>query len=62
MTKRIASPFYHGLHVAQLRVMYDLSGEDAFRQYADKWESYLHNPICKSRAFIKKAMQKIFER
>ena len=62
LTKRIASPFYHKLHIAQLHVMYDLTSEVAYKKYAEKWEAYLQNPICKSRAFLKKAMQKIFER
>lgn len=61
ITKRIASPFYHNLHIAQLNVMYDLTGERQFKHYADKWQSYYNNPVCRGRAFIKKALQKIFE-
>ena len=34
LTKRIASPFYHRLHIAQLRVMFDLTGEQVFEIYA----------------------------
>lgn len=62
ITKRIASPFYHSLHIAQLKTMYDLTGEEQFKYYADKWESYYTDPFCKGKAFIKKAIQKIFER
>lgn len=61
-TKRIASPFYHKLHIAQLQVMYDLTGDVAYEQYAQKWMRYERNPVKKARAFCKKAMQKIFEK
>lgn len=36
----VASPFYHRLHVVQLRIMHRLSGEEKFAQVADRWESY----------------------
>lgn len=62
LTKRIASPFYHKLHIAQMKVMYELTAEETFKEYAMKWETYGNNPICKSRAFIKKVVQKIFEK
>lgn len=60
--KRIASPFYHNLHIAQLRVMYDLTGDKIFNQYADMFESYSGKSINRSRAFLVKAIQKIFEK
>ena len=59
--KRIASPFYHKLHIAQLRVMYDLFGDSVYKEYADKWEKYEKSFIKPKMAFIRKAMQKIFE-
>ncbi len=62
LTKRIASPFYHKLHIAQLWAMYDLTGNESFKYFANKWEKNLNNPIYKSRAFAKKVIQKIFER
>jgi len=55
----IASPFYHDLHLEQLKVMYDLFGNEEFRQYREKWLTY-HNSFIKSkRAFIVKAIQKL---
>lgn len=60
--KNICSPFYQKLHVAQLRVMYDLFGDDIYRQFADKWEGYQKSFLKSKRAFIKKAFQKIFEK
>jgi hypothetical protein len=32
-----ASPFYHRLHVEQLRALDDLAPDPAFRRYADRW-------------------------
>ncbi len=59
--KRIASPFYHKLHIAQLTVMYDLFNDVIFRDFAIKWETYQRNFFKSKKAFIKKAFQKIFE-
>ena len=36
----VASPFYHQLHIVQLRVMHCLTGEAGFARVADLWESY----------------------
>lgn len=58
----IASPFYHHLHVAQMRAMYDLTKEDCFRNYADKWAKQEKNACCKGLAFVIKAFQKIIEK
>ncbi|MCI9141337.1 MAG: thioredoxin [Lachnospiraceae bacterium] len=59
--KRICSPFYHRLHIAQLSIMYDLFGDHIYKEYAEKWEKYLNNFWKPKRAFLKKAMQKILE-
>jgi len=59
--KRISSPFYHKLHVAQLNVMYDLTGKEVYKAYADKWHKYELNWVYRKVAFIKKACQKVLE-
>lgn len=59
--KRICSPFYHKLHIAQLRVMYDLFGDEIYKVYADKWEKYQNSFWKPKRAFLKKVFQKVFE-
>lgn len=59
--KRISSPFYHRLHIAQLRVMHDLFGDDIYEVYATKWENYQNSFWNVKRAFIIKALQKIFD-
>lgn len=59
--KRICSPFYHKLHIAQLTVLYDLFGDPIYKEYADKWEAYRNSFWNPKRAFLKKALQKVFE-
>lgn len=59
--KRICSPFYHKLHIAQLEVMYDLFGIEAYREYAEKWKNYQNSFWCGKLAFLIKAWQKIME-
>lgn len=58
---RICSPFYHKLHIVQLRAMYELTGINMFNIYADKFECYQNNGMYRKRAFIEKVMQKIFK-
>lgn len=59
--KRICSPFYHKLHIAQLEAMYDLFEDSIYKEYADKWTAYQNSFWKPKRAFIKKATQKLFE-
>ncbi len=59
--RRICSPFYHKLHVAQLNVMYDLTGRNEFKYYADRWDRFQHKWLYRKIAFVKKAAQKILE-
>ena len=58
---RIASPFYHNLHIAQMQAMFILTGDEIFNQYAKRWSKQQKNFFCKSAAFVKKAIQKILE-
>ena len=60
-SKNMASPFYHRLHIAQLNVLYDLTGIEEFRSYAKKWEKYQRSKWSLIRAFMIKAYQKIVE-
>ena len=39
----IASPFYHELHIVQLDIMYRLTGEPLFDEYAKRWSAYAQN-------------------
>ena len=59
--KRICSPFYHDLHIAQLDVMHDLFGDEIYKEYAQKWDTYRRSFWNPKLAFIKKAWQKVME-
>lgn len=60
--KRICSPFYHKLHVAQLNVMFELTGRDVFKYYAYRWDNYQHNWLFRKIAFIKKQLKKFLNK
>jgi heparosan-N-sulfate-glucuronate 5-epimerase len=55
----VASPFYHQLHIVQLRVMHRLTGEDKFARVADRWESYSRSPSKRTRALCYKSAFKL---
>lgn len=55
----IASPFYHKLHLAQLRVMHELFGLDAFQACHDRWLGYQESAWKSRTAFVVKACQKL---
>lgn len=58
---KIASPFYQNLHIAQMEALFQLTGEDIFHAYAHMWRKQQGQLFNYSRAFIKKAWQKIKE-
>lgn len=55
----VASPFYHQLHVAQLRLMHRLTGDDVFSRYADRWEAYARSRTKRTRALCYKGAFKL---
>ena len=55
----VASPFYHRLHIAQLRVMHRMTGDVTFARVADRWESYTFSPSKRTRALCYKAAFKL---
>lgn len=55
----VASPFYHRLHIVQLRILHRLTGEEAFARVADRWESYSRSRINRARALCYKAAFKL---
>ena len=59
---RITSPFYHNLHIAQMDALYRITGNPVFSRMADKWRKERRRITNRSRAFIKKAMQKVLEK
>lgn len=59
LEKRIASPFYHSLHIEQLKVMEELFPGKNFGKYRKLFEKYNNSWISSKRAFAVKAMQKL---
>jgi hypothetical protein len=55
----VASPFYHRLHIVQLRVMHRLTEEDKFAQVANRWESYTRSRTNRTRALCYKSAFKL---
>ena len=55
----VASPFYHRLHVAQLRVLHRLTGDDLFSRYAERWEAYARSRSKRTRALCYKGAFKL---
>jgi hypothetical protein len=55
----VASPFYHQLHIVQLRVMHRLTGEDKFLRVADRWETYGRSRTKRTRALCYKSAFKL---
>lgn len=50
----VTSPFYHRLHVEQLRAMHDLDPRPLFIETADRWESGLEHPVARTYAVARK--------
>jgi heparosan-N-sulfate-glucuronate 5-epimerase len=54
-----ASPFYHALHIVQLRVLYQLTRRNEFLEVARRWERYTHSKTHRTRALIHKTIFKL---
>lgn len=59
--KNLTSPFYHRLHIAQLKAMHQLTGIEEFEAYSQRWEKQLRNPLIRAYSFVVKSIQKILE-
>jgi heparosan-N-sulfate-glucuronate 5-epimerase len=57
--KMLASPFYHQLHVMQLRVMSKLTGDVRLASVADRWEGYARRRGNRTRALVEKSVFKL---
>ncbi|OOE86603.1 D-glucuronyl C5-epimerase family protein, partial [Salinivibrio sp. AR640] len=60
--KIICSPFYHRLHINQLKALYVMTGRNELKETATKWERYERNIFFKAIAIIVKAKQKLVSR
>jgi heparosan-N-sulfate-glucuronate 5-epimerase len=57
--KMVASPFYHQLHIVQLRIMHVLTGEAKFSEFADRWDRYRQSRSKRTRALCYKSAFKL---
>ncbi len=59
---RIASPFYHSLHIAQLKVLYDYTNAPIFDEYYRLLKVASNKKFNKRKAVFRKGLQKIFSK
>jgi len=57
--KMLASPFYHQLHIIQLRILFLLTGKEIFRIFAEKWERYRRKLVNRKVALLYKTAFKL---
>lgn len=59
---RIASPAYHTLHIAQLQVLGDITGDERFTRKAALYQGYQSKGANRRKAMRRKIWQKLFEK
>ncbi len=57
--KMLASPFYHRLHIVQLRVMASLTDNKLFAEVAGRWDGYAQSRANRARALLEKGAFKL---
>ena len=50
--KQPSTKEYHMLHIDQLNALYKISKRTLFKEYADRWDTYLHNPLNKFKVLF----------
>jgi hypothetical protein len=55
----VASPFYHRLHIVQLKILHKMTGQDVFAQVSERWDGYTKSPVKKTRALCCKSAFKL---
>lgn len=55
----LTSPYYHQLHVTQLRILHRMTSNTGFLDMANRWERFLRNPFYRGYALARKAWFKI---
>jgi hypothetical protein len=59
--RRVAIPYYHALHIAQLRVTSQMIDDVYMNEVADRWEGYTHKLLSRTQV-IRNTLQGIFLR
>ena len=57
--RMLTSPFYHRLHIVQLRILQRLTGNAMFGEVADRWQGYTQHWLKRTAAFVYKAVFKL---
>lgn len=57
--KMIASPFYHRLHIVQLRILQKMTGNEFFSKVAERWEAYTRSRAKRTAALCYKSAFKL---
>lgn len=57
--RMLASPFYHQLHIVQLRVLHRLTGNETFLNFAARWDAYRRSWLKSKSALVHKAVFKL---
>ena len=57
----VTSPFYHRLHIEQLRAMHDLAPRPVFTETADRWASGAANPTARAHAVARKVTFRVLK-
>lgn len=60
-TGRLASPFYHHLHISQLQALQKVTSEPILGTVQRRWESYARNRLFQAWAVVRKGAQKLTE-
>ncbi len=55
----ISSKFYHRLHIVQLKIMMDLTGDEKYLKYAERWQKQLNNFFYRQISLLHKAIFKV---
>jgi len=55
----ISSPFYHDLHIVQLKILFNLTNHKYFLKTSDKWSGYKDSKLNSYRSLIKKTIFKL---
>lgn len=58
-TRRLASPLYQLVHVRLMQILWQITGDDFYKSYADKWNDYLTSLKSRLYWFIKKVGEKV---
>ena len=57
---RLTSKAYHRFHIEQLKALYEITSDEIFKNYGDRWRSYLNSSKCNLKWMVRKIHQKLF--